>query len=81
MALHPGDIIWVPAGEHGHDHRLGEVLEVAGGAGHQRLLVRWEDDRESLSIPSQGVRVRHRRGPATDEEGSHAPQTWVPLHA
>lgn len=80
MTVQPGDVIRVPAGDHGHDHRIGGVLEVGGTPGHERLRVRWEDDHESLYFPSRGVRILHPGGGETfvGRTEGHA-QTWEPL--
>jgi hypothetical protein len=79
MSVQAGDVIKVPAGDRGRDRRIGHIIRVDGESGHERLLVRWEDDRESLFIPGGDVRVVHHDGSESRlERGSHA-QIWEPL--
>jgi hypothetical protein len=79
MNVEPGDVIKVPAGDRGRDRRIGRIVRVTGEPGHERMVVRWDDDHESLFIPAGDVRVVHRGGGEFHlRRGSHA-QTWEPL--
>ena len=35
----------------------GLIVQVLGGAHHERYLVRWMDDHESIHYPSDGTRI------------------------
>lgn len=55
----PGDLV-VVGGHHVGDHgRIGQILEVLGERGHERLRVRWEDDRETIFFPGPDASIRH----------------------
>ena len=62
-ASHPrvGDIVEIYGHEVGASTRRGEILEVLGQAGQQRLRVRWEHGRESILSPSSDAVVRPGR--------------------
>lgn len=42
--------------------RHGVIENVIGPAGHERYLVHWLDGRRSIHYPSDGTRIRPRRG-------------------
>ena len=44
-------------GLHGRPSRRGKVVELLGCAGHQHYRVRWDNERESIVYPSDGVVV------------------------
>jgi hypothetical protein len=48
-------------GLHGQPARRGEIVELLGGAGHERYLVRWDARHESIIYPADGVSVVHRQ--------------------
>lgn len=57
-----GDLV-VIAGHHVGDHgRLGVVLEVLGEPGHERLRVRWEDEKETIFFPGADASIHHAGG-------------------
>jgi hypothetical protein len=57
--VHVGDKVEV-RGLHGQPARRGEIVELLGGAGHERYRVRWDAQHESIVYPSDGVSVIHR---------------------
>lgn len=59
-ATHPGDILKA-RGIHGEAPRSGEILEVLGRQGHERYRVCWEDGRESIVFPADGVSIVHSK--------------------
>lgn len=49
---------WVEvSGIPGKRSRRGQVVEVLGDPGHEHYRVRWEEQRESLLYPGEGVHV------------------------
>jgi hypothetical protein len=49
---------WIEArGLHGESPRRGEIVELLGGAGHQRYRVRWDERHESIVYPADGIVV------------------------
>ena len=45
--------------------RRGEVIEVLGRPGHERYLVRWDEQHVSIHFPSEGTSIERRaRRPA-----------------
>jgi len=62
-AAKPGDVVRVTRHHVGDTGRLGEILELLGGPGHERYRVRWDDGHESIFTPSSDAvieRVRQR---------------------
>jgi Domain of unknown function (DUF1918) len=59
-SAHVGD--WVRArGVHGETAREGEIVEILGSPGHERFRVRWDEQRESILFPADGVTIVPRR--------------------
>jgi Domain of unknown function (DUF1918) len=56
---HAGDWLEVH-GPAGKPSRRGQVVEVLGGAGHERYRVRWDEKHESIFFPPAGVAIRPR---------------------
>ncbi|MGZ6617747.1 MAG: DUF1918 domain-containing protein [Solirubrobacteraceae bacterium] len=57
-------------GLHGRPSRRGKVVELLGSAGHEHYRVRWDNQRESIVYPSDGVVVTARatgRGALAEE--------------
>ena len=57
-------------GLHGRPSRRGKVVELLGSAGHEHYRVRWDNQRESIVYPSDGVVVTARatgRGTLAEE--------------
>jgi Domain of unknown function (DUF1918) len=57
-------------GLHGRPSRRGKVVELLGCAGHEHYRVRWDNQRESIVYPSDGVVVTARatgRGALAEE--------------
>jgi len=57
-------------GLHGRPSRRGKVVALLGCAGHQHYRVRWDDQRESIVYPSDGVIITARatgRGALAEE--------------
>ena len=49
----------VIAGHHVGEHeRIGEILQLLGEPPHERYLVRWDDDRESVFYPGSDATIR-----------------------
>jgi hypothetical protein len=40
--------------------RLGQVVEVIGGPGHERYRVRWDEQHESIHFPTEGTSIERR---------------------
>ena len=55
-----GDVVKISGHQIGDHARLGEVLDVLGDAGHERLRVRWEDGRETIFFPGCDASIHHR---------------------
>jgi len=55
----PGDLVTTSRHQVGDHARLGEILEVIGGAGHEHLRVRWEDERETIFFHGSDAAIRH----------------------
>ncbi len=55
-----GDVVTISGHQIGDHPRLGEILEVLGDPGHERLRVRWEDDRETIFFPGSDASIHHR---------------------
>ena len=49
-----GDLIET-RGIHGQPARRGEIVELLGSAGHEHYRVRWDEQRESIVYPTDGV--------------------------
>lgn len=60
-----GDLVIVEGHKVGEARRVGEVLEVLGGAGHEHYRVRWEDGHESVFYPSNDATIQHARPKTT----------------
>jgi hypothetical protein len=56
-----GDLIEICGHRQGEPGRLGEILAVLGGPGHERYLVRWDDDRECIFYPGSDATIRRAR--------------------
>ena len=54
-----GDLVTTSRHQVGDHARLGEILEIMGAPGHERLRVRWEDDRETIFFPGSDAAIRH----------------------
>jgi Ala-tRNA(Pro) deacylase len=58
----PGDVIIVGShtigGASGVERRIGEILEVRGDPGRERYRVLWDDDHESIFVPSDDMTIR-----------------------
>ena len=64
MSLQPqrtriGDLVVVSGHRVGEPERLGEILELLGGAGQERYRVRWDDGHESIFYPGSDAVIRH----------------------
>lgn len=57
----PGDWLQVHLIDGGQPRR-GQILEVLGGAGHERYRVRWDEQHESIHFPAEGTSIERRRG-------------------
>ena len=58
---------WVEVrGLHGQASRRGQIVEVLGREGHEHYRVRWEEQRESILYPADGV-IFTPRGERHDE--------------
>jgi hypothetical protein len=55
-----GDVVKISGHQIGDHARLGEVLDVLGEPGHERLRVRWEDGRETIFFPGSDASIHHR---------------------
>ncbi len=53
-----GDLVVVEGHKLGQSRRVGEILEVLGGPGHEHYRVRWEDGRESVFYPSSDSTIQ-----------------------
>jgi hypothetical protein len=56
----PGDVVVISGRAVGDTPRLGEIVEVLGGAEHEHYRVRWEDEHESIFYPGTDAVIRHR---------------------
>ena len=56
----PGDVVAISGRAVGDTPRLGEIVEVLGGAEHEHYRVRWEDEHESIFYPGNDAVIRHR---------------------
>ena len=54
-----GDLVTISGHQIGDHARLGEILEVLGEPGHERLRVRWEDDRETIFFSGSDASIHH----------------------
>ena len=55
---------WIEArGIYGQPARRGQITELFGSDRHERYLVRWDEQHESILYPADGVIIipRHRR--------------------
>jgi Domain of unknown function (DUF1918) len=48
-------------GLHGKPPRRGEIVEVLGAPGHEHYRVKWDEQRESLLYPADGVVIIPRK--------------------
>jgi hypothetical protein len=55
---HVGDLVVVEGHRIGESRRVGEILEVLGGPGHEHYSVRWDDDRETVFYPSNDATIQ-----------------------
>jgi hypothetical protein len=55
-----GDLVVVSGHRVGEPERIGEILEVLGDPGHQRLRVRWDDGHESVFYPGSDAVIKHK---------------------
>lgn len=53
----PGDWLEAPT-PGGGPPRVGQIVELLGGPGHRRFLVRWDEEHETLHYPSPADRLR-----------------------
>lgn len=53
---HVGDWLEAP-GRDGKGTRIGEIVEILGWPGREHFQVRWDQHRESMVFPGEGVRV------------------------
>jgi hypothetical protein len=53
-----GDMLEVTSPQGGPPQR-GRIVQVLGRAHHERYLVRWTDEHESIHYPSDGTRIVH----------------------
>jgi hypothetical protein len=60
MDAHVGDSLVIEGKRLGQGRLAGVVLRVEGTPDHQRLWVRWDDGRESMFVPSSGVRLERK---------------------
>ncbi|MGZ6670157.1 MAG: DUF1918 domain-containing protein [Solirubrobacteraceae bacterium] len=59
-SAHVGD--WVEArGLYGQPARRGQIVQLIGGARHERYRVRWDEQHESILYPADGVLLIPRR--------------------
>jgi hypothetical protein len=56
-AVEPGDLVKVSGRQVGDPGRTGEIVAVLGEEDHPHYLVRWEDGRESILYPGEGITV------------------------
>ncbi len=56
----PGDVVVISGRAVGDTPRLGEIVEVLGGAEHEHYRVRWEDEHESIFYPGTDAVIRRR---------------------
>jgi hypothetical protein len=56
---HAGDLIVIEGHHLGEPRRIGEILEVLGGAEHEHYRVRWDDGRESIFTPGSDAVIQH----------------------
>jgi hypothetical protein len=57
-----GDVLEVSSPGGGPRQR-GRIVQVFGQARHERYLVRWSDEHESIHYPSDGTRIIHDAEP------------------
>ncbi len=55
---HTGDLVVVEGHRIGESRRVGEILEVLGGPGHEHYSVRWDDGRETVFYPSNDATIQ-----------------------
>jgi signal recognition particle receptor subunit beta len=55
----PGDVVTTSRNQVGAHARLGEIVELLGAPGHERLRMRWEDERETIFFPGPDAAIRH----------------------
>lgn len=53
-----GDLVVVEGHRVGESRRVGEILQVLGGPGHEHYSVRWDDDRETVFYPSNDSTIQ-----------------------
>jgi hypothetical protein len=63
-----GDFVVVAAHRQGGSERLGEILELFGGAGQRHYRVRWDDGHESIFYPGSDAVIRPARRTTGKEE-------------
>ena len=54
-----GDLVTTSRNQVDDHARLGEILEVLGTPGHERLRMHWEDERETIFFPGSDAAIRH----------------------
>jgi hypothetical protein len=57
--VEPHDVVKTSGRRVGDAGRTGEIVAVLGEEDHLHYLVRWEDERESILYPGEGITV-HR---------------------
>lgn len=54
----PGDVVKTMGRRVGDSGRTGEIVSVLGEDDSAHYLVRWEDGRESILYPGEGITIR-----------------------
>ena len=55
--VEPGDVVKTSGRRVGDAGRTGEIVAVLDEDDHQHYLVRWEDGRESILFPGEGITI------------------------
>ena len=56
--VEPGDVVKTSGRHVGDLGRTGEIVAVLGEEDHLHYLVRWEDGRESILYPGEGIAIQ-----------------------
>jgi Domain of unknown function (DUF1918) len=65
--LNVGDIVEVGSGHLGEARRVGQIIELLGAPDHPHYRIRWDEQHESIFIPSADASLRLRHAADGDD--------------
>ena len=66
--VQPHDVVKTSGRRVGDAGRTGEIVAVLGEEDHEHYRVRWEDGRESILYPGEGITVEPSEGAAASAD-------------